>query len=231
MRNKGPGLFVAGTDTEVGKTYVAAQIARHLVTGGHRVGVYKPVASGCRREGDTLIADDALQLWAAAGRPLDLDCVCPQRFAAPLAPHVAARQQGETIDRDLLADGLAAWKDADVVIAEGVGGLLAPLTDEAYYVADLAKEIGYPLVVVARNALGTLNHTLLTLQVAADYGLPVAAVVLNDTAATRDESSASNRDELASRCGDTPLTTLGWQESTFQPQVDWARLASQVPRT
>ena len=94
------GLFITGTDTGVGKTYVAALIARWLPPAGRRVGVYKPAASGCSRQadGDELVSDDALALWNAAGRPGDLDRVCPQRFAAPLAPHLAAAGEGKQID-------------------------------------------------------------------------------------------------------------------------------------
>ena len=88
------GLFVAGTSTEVGKTYVAALIARALVASGWRVGVYKPVASGCRREGERLFAEDAEMLWEAAGKPGDLQRVCPQRFELPVAPPQAARAEG-----------------------------------------------------------------------------------------------------------------------------------------
>src|SRR5690606_5011568 len=88
------GLFITGTDTGVGKTYVAAIIARSLRIAGFRVGVYKPAASGCRVDGAELTSDDALDLWEAAGRPGSLDEVCPQRFLAPLAPHLAARAEG-----------------------------------------------------------------------------------------------------------------------------------------
>ena len=93
MSEPARGLFITGTDTEVGKTRVTAMIARSLVAAGYRVGVYKPAASGCRREGDELIADDAVALWEAAGRPATLEQVCPQRFEAPLAPHLAAREE------------------------------------------------------------------------------------------------------------------------------------------
>src|SRR3989304_8016589 len=105
-----PGLFIVGTDTNVGKTYVGAMIARSLKAAGHRVGVYKPAASGCRRVGDRLVCDDALLLWNAAGQPGDLDRVCPQCFQAPLAPHLAARAEGKEINRTLLRDGLDYWR-------------------------------------------------------------------------------------------------------------------------
>ena len=104
-----PGLFITGTDTEVGKTYVTALIARDLVAAGHRVGVYKPAASGCRREGHKVVSEDALTLWDAAGQPGDLDRVCPQRFLAPLAPHLAAREEGKQLDGELLRGGLEYW--------------------------------------------------------------------------------------------------------------------------
>ena len=174
------GLFITGTDTGVGKTYVASLVAA-LASQGRRVGVYKPVASGCRREGDRLVADDASSLWEAAGRPGELERVCPQRFAAPLAPHLAARAEGARVDPKQLRSGLDYWLDrSDVVIVEGVGGLMSPLTEDDY-VADLAYELAYPLIVVARNALGVINQTLQTLITAATFrrGLPIAGIVLN----------------------------------------------------
>ena len=181
MRESVRGLFITGTDTGVGKTYVAALVARALAAEGRRVGVYKPVASGCRRQGDRLVSDDALSLWEAAGRPGELERVCPQRFAAPLAPHLAARAEDARVDEEQLRRGLDYWIErSDIVIVEGVGGLMSPLTDDEY-VADLAYEFGYPLVVVARNALGAINQTLQTLITAATFrrGLPIAGIVLN----------------------------------------------------
>src|SRR5262245_51167176 len=105
------GLFITGTDTNVGKTYVAALIARSLAAAGHAVGVYKPVSSGCTRNPSTgkLICPDALALWEAAGKPGELACVCPQMFEAPLAPHLAARREGRQIDVPLLRRGIDYW--------------------------------------------------------------------------------------------------------------------------
>jgi len=224
-----PGLFITGTDTEVGKTYVAAMIARALRGAGRRVGVYKPVASGCRREGDVLVSNDAVALWEAAGRPGELDRVCPQRFLAPLAPHLAAREESRTVDAELLRDGLAYWRQrSDVVLVEGVGGLLSPVSEEDY-VADLADEFGYPLVVVARNALGTINATLQTLVTAATFreGLEIAGVVLNHPAppAPADPSTASNPAELAARCVPPLLAQVPFGAERFEPVVDWCELA------
>ena len=203
------GLFITGTDTGVGKTYVGAIVARALSAAGMRVGVYKPVASGCRRERDSLVSGDATVLWEAAGRPGELDAVCPQRFAAPLAPHLAARAEGRAVDAERLAGGLAWWSNrCDVVLVEGAGGLMSPLTDDLYN-ADLAGQFGYPLLVVAPNRLGVINQTLQTLIAAAALGegLTVAGVVLNDVSPAGDDASlAGNFDELTARCGPPVLT-------------------------
>ena len=149
------------------------------------MGVYKPAASGCVRDAQgCLVSDDAVALWEAAGRPGDLEHVCPQRFAAPLAPHLAARAEGREIDAGLLRSGLDYWRSrCEIVLVEGAGGLMSPLGDDEY-VADLARDFGFPLIVVSRNILGTINATLQTLITASVYrgGLAVAGVVLNHPA-------------------------------------------------
>jgi dethiobiotin synthetase len=223
------GLFITGTDTGVGKTYVAALIARSLVTSGLRVGVYKPAASGCARDvTGKLVSEDAVALWEAAGKPGELELVCPQRFAAALAPHLAARAEGKMLDAKLLRTGLDFWKPrSDIVLVEGAGGLLSPL-GEREYVADLAHDFGFPLVVVSRNVLGTINATLQTLFTAAHYrgGMPVAGVVLNFPAlpAADDISLSTNRSELVAR-GTAPLLTgLEYGAIEFDRDLNWASL-------
>jgi dethiobiotin synthetase len=226
------GLFVSGTDTGVGKTYVAALVARALAASGLRVGVYKPVASGCRREGNDLISEDALALWEAAGRPGTLEHVCPQRFVAPLAPHLAARAEGCRVDAERLRGGLEFWRQrSDIVVVEGVGGLMSPVSDEDY-VADLAAEFEYPLVIVTRNVLGVINQTLQTLIVAATFrhGLPIAGIVLNhvaepSAAASIDPSIHSNRDELIRRAVPPVLAEVRWGATGLDAGVDWMGLA------
>jgi dethiobiotin synthetase len=222
-----PGLFITGTDTEVGKTFVAALIARALAASGLRVGVYKPVASDCRLEGDALVSDDAVALWEAAGRPGDLEHVCPQRFIAPLAPHLAARDEGKQVDAELLRTGLEYWRAcSDVVLVEGAGGLMSPLSDDDYN-ADLALDLGYPLVVVAPNALGIINQTLQTLITASTFrdGLDVAGVVLNHVrGATDDQSAKSNAAEIAARCVPPVLADVPYAAREIAA-VDWMALA------
>ena len=248
-----PGLFITGTDTGVGKTYVAAMIARALRAAGHCVGVYKPAASGCQRRGQGagvrsrgrsggacpaspggLISEDAIYLWEAAGRPGPLERVCPQRFEAPLAPHLAALEEGRSLDPKLLRSGLDYWKKrSDVILVEGAGGLMSPLGEEEY-VADLAWDFAFPLVIVARNGLGTINQTLQTAIAAATLrgGLPIAGIVLNTPALPGDDPSRdTNRRELASRCVPPVLAEVAWQSDRFDAEVDWLGLARQGGRS
>jgi len=229
MSNKPPiGLFVTGTDTEVGKTYVAAMIARALAGEGLCVGVYKPVASGCVQRGDALVSDDAVALWKAACEPGELERVCPQRFEPPLAPHLAAQAEGMRVDRAVLREGLDYWRErSDIVIVEGVGGLMSPLNEDEY-VADLAEEFGFPLVLVARNTLGTIHQTLATLIVAATFrdGLDVSGIVLNEADDRADDASrSSNADEIARRCVPPLLASVAWGQAEFDAPIDWMRLA------
>jgi dethiobiotin synthetase len=222
------GLFITGTGTGVGKTFVAALIARSLAAAGKRVGVYKPVASGCESRDGQLVSPDAIALWEAAGRPGTLAQVCPQLFAAPLAPHLAARAEGRRVDADLLRTGLKFWRESsDIVLVEGAGGLLSPLIDEDYN-ADLAEEFGYPLVVVAANVLGTINATLQTLVVADTFreGLSIAGIVLNSPQILADDSSTdSNADELRRRCV-PPLLAEVDHGGALDADVDWWALAA-----
>ena len=222
-----PGLFISGTSTEVGKTYVAALIARSLAQAGRQVGVYKPAASGCRREEDRLIADDALALWEAAGRPLDVAAVCPQCFEAPLAPHLAAAAEGRAIDRQLLRQGLAAWQGFEVVVVEGAGGFLSPISDHDL-VANLAVEFQLPMVVVADNCLGVINQALLTVEACDGRGLRVPAVVLNDARPqSSDISQRQNLDELRRWLpAETLLAHLAYGADSLDRPIDWYALAS-----
>jgi dethiobiotin synthetase len=224
--NMTDGLFITGTGTGVGKTYVAALIARSLRKSGKRVGVYKPVATGCELRDGQLVSPDAVSLWEAAGRPGTRNQVCPQRFAAPLAPHLAARAERRHVDPNLLRQGIEFWRaTSDVVIVEGAGGLMSPLTDNEYN-SDLSAEFGYPLVIVSANELGTINATLQTLIAARTHrdGLSVAGVVLNSNVQRRDDPSIdSNAEELARRCA-APLLAVVEYGGGFDREVDWSSL-------
>ena len=212
-------FFVTGTNTEIGKTYVASLLATAWHQQGHRVGVYKPVASDCQvASGGGLLSDDAVKLWESAGRPLSLDAVCPQRFRAATAPNVAARLEEKTVDAQLLREGLKPWLDFDVLLVEGVGGLLAPISDQDL-VVDVAVELGFPLILVVGNQLGCINHTLLTIRVAKAAGLELAGVYLNDCDQP-DESSQTNLLELQ-RLADVPFIA---QVSHSATSIDTSQL-------
>jgi dethiobiotin synthetase len=148
-------------------------------------------------------------------------------FAAPLAPHLAARAEGKRVDRKLLREGIEYWREtSEIVLVEGAGGLMSPISDDDYN-ADLAAEFGYPLVVVAANELGVINATLQTLITAATYcdGLEVSGVVLNSVTARSDDSSVvSNADEIARRCVPPLLATIE-HGGAFADDIDWAVLA------
>lgn len=189
-------IFVTGTDTNVGKTYVACALALALRRAGRRVAVAKPVETGVADQ-----PNDALRLKEAAGDESSLDDVCPLRFRAPLAPTAAARLERRSID----VDALTAWietrrRGADVLIVEGAGGLLVPLSGTVTF-ADLAVRCGLPVLIVAANRLGTVNHTALTARVAMAAHLDVRGFVLSRPTAVVDQSQIGNAYEIQALTG------------------------------
>jgi dethiobiotin synthetase len=173
-----PGLFITGTDTGVGKTVVAGAIAAWFRRQGKRVGVLKPIATGCERRREGLVSTDAEFLAHCADSRHPLDLVCPQRYAEPLAPAVAAERAGQPVDWSAVQRSInLISRDSDVLVVEGVGGVMVPL-DDRHTVLDLAAWLGLPAVVVARAGLGTINHTLLTIH-ALRPSTRVAGVVIN----------------------------------------------------
>jgi dethiobiotin synthetase len=174
-----PGLFVTGTDTGVGKTLVAGAIADWFRRRQRRVGVLKPIATGCvhRREG--LVSEDAEFLAHCADARFPLDVICPVRYAEPLAPAVAAERAGQPVAWEAVARSVRLLEaGSDVLIVEGIGGVMVPL-DPKHTVLDLARWLRLPAVIVARPSLGTINHTLLTVNALRSGGVPVAGVVIN----------------------------------------------------
>lgn len=210
------GFFVTGTGTEVGKTIVAAALARSLATGGLKVNVFKPAVTGLKEPGE---ADHEL-LRRAAGSSQSDEEIAPYRYQPPASPHLAAALAGEEIDPERLrATARAAAADADRIVCEGVGGLLVPLAGREsrsqgdqvdqppYLVRDLARDIGLPLVIAGSPGLGTINHTLLTIEAARAAGLEVAAVVLTPWPEQPTEIERSNRETIAA-LGKAKVLTL-----------------------
>jgi dethiobiotin synthetase len=197
------GIFVTGTGTEVGKTVVAAVIAHILAAEGQRVHVFKPAVTGL----DEGVETDHALLRRASGSDQGDDQIAPYRYGPPASPHLAAALAGEEIDPERLRQTAhAAAEDADVLVCEGVGGILVPLSP-TYLVRDLAADLGYPLVVVASPGLGTINHTLLTIESARTAGLHVAAVVLNPWPEKPTQIESDNR-KIIANLADVPIHTL-----------------------
>lgn len=222
------GVFVTGTGTEVGKTVVAAALARTLAAAGKRVAVFKPAVTGLDEGGEM----DHQLLRRAAGSQQSDEEIAPYRYGPPASPHLAAAIAGEEIDpTHLLEAARAAARGADALVCEGVGGLLVPLAgrvsrptdeevDQPYLIRDLVVELGYPLVIAAAPGLGTINHTLLTIESARDAGLKVALVVLTPWPGQPTEIERSNLETIA---------TLGEVDVQTLPELDLADPPSWPP--
>jgi dethiobiotin synthetase len=196
------GVFVTGTDTGVGKSVVAAAICAALAARGERVAAFKQVVSGLDEEpGDFGHDHELLASVANAGQAAE--DVAPWRFGPPLSPHLAAELAEERIEPAQL---VAAARAHDLLVCEGVGGLLVPITP-GYLVRDLAIDLELPVVVAARTGLGTINHTLLTVEAARTAGLKAAGVVMTPWPAEPTKMERSNRATIE-RLGDVLVSHL-----------------------
>jgi dethiobiotin synthetase len=188
---------VTGTDTGVGKTLVACALARGLRSRGVDVGVMKPVETGVGSSGPA----DARALREAAGVDEALELVCPQAFSLAAAPCVAAAAEGRRVDRRAIDAAYDALRSRhEFMLVEGAGGLLVPIA-EGFSMADLALGLGLPLLVVARAALGTINHTLLTLEAAEQRGLRLAGVVISHAGGALSDADVRNLAALRAALG------------------------------
>jgi dethiobiotin synthetase len=197
----GGGLFITGTDTGVGKTFFACALAVLLKESGYKVGVMKPAETGCDLREGKLVPQDALSLKEASGCELALEIICAYQFREPLAPSVAAEREGIKIDIDRLMSIYGEISAAhDITIVEGAGGLMVPLLP-SYTYADFARVLKLPLIVVAANKLGMINHVLLTLEHASCKGLSVLGFVLNQIESQPSLAAETNREALVSLTG------------------------------
>lgn len=192
----GKGIFITGTDTGVGKTLVACGLAALLRAWGYRVGVMKPAETGCAERDGKLFPEDAASLKSASGSEEPLETICPYRFPEPLAPSMAAARASVEID---IAQIQSRYREIseknDITLVEGAGGLLVPILP-SYTYADLAKVLKLPVIVVAANRLGVINHLLLTLEHASCRGLFVLGYVLNRTEAEPSLAAETNAEAL-----------------------------------
>ncbi len=221
-----PGLFITGTDTGVGKTVIACAIAHQLrgtaeSNSKHepRVGVCKPLATGCRSDRSNLVSEDSEALAHFAGCRESLDVINPIRFRDPLAPAVAAQRAGRPMDYAKIARSLEQLdRTHDLLLVEGIGGVMVPIDplDPELTVLELIRAIGYPVVVVTRAGLGTLNHTAMTVRVLKQAGCRIVGIVINyyeaDSSgcleAEEDLAMTTNRFWLTQQTGVEVLVTV-----------------------
>lgn len=243
------GLFLTGTDTDVGKTHVGCLIAGQLVRNGQRIGAYKPVASGF----PSWEGSDGQRLWDATGRNATPELVSPQRFDAPFAPSIAATMEGRSVDEQQIFDGVKRMaEECDLLLIEGAGGLMSPISP-AITNADLAAVLQIPIVIVANLKLGVVHQVLATMLAAEQFDIPVAAIVLS--AALEKDPHPTHRSLLVEllhhRCeqaGGTciasqgheplrkrafpsswreiPIVGLGHNHTHFDGEIEWADLFS-----
>jgi dethiobiotin synthetase len=198
------GLFVTGTGTGVGKTILSAALLATMRAAGEPVRAHKPVVTGLDEPPGEWPHDHELLGLAAGMEPRE---VAPLRYGPAVSPHLAATLAGESIDPAVLvANARAAGGEETTLIVEGVGGLLTPLADD-YTVRDLAVALGLPTLIAAHPGLGTINHTLLTMEAAKTAGLDIAAVVLTPWPGAPSKMERSNRDTIA-RLGAIQVATL-----------------------
>ena len=188
----GKGIFLTGTDSGVGKTFIAGGLARVWSQSGKRVGVMKPIESGCVKSESGLQPQDALFLKEMSHSQDELDLINPYRFEQPLSPSVAADLEGLEIDfKKIEKIYMQLAATYQLTLVEGAGGLLSPLYKN-FTNAELIGLLEIPVVVVARDALGTINHTLLTVEYARSQGIHVLGVIINTLSATPDPSTKTN---------------------------------------
>ena len=179
------GIYIIGTDTEVGKTVVSAGLMHLFMKNNHRAAYFKPVASGEVDVSGAKLSADLAFVAAVSGFSEDPKIATPYSFADAVAPHLAARLSGRRIDPDVILKSLAELKGRyDVIVAEGAGGLAVPLNDEGAMQYELIGSLGFPVLLVARAGLGTINHTLLTLKMAGQAGLEVRGIIINSAGQT-----------------------------------------------
>jgi dethiobiotin synthetase len=226
-RPRAAGIFVTGTDTGVGKTVVSRALIAAFRKAGLKVGAMKPIETGVGEEGPL----DAIAMRDAGGVTDPLETICPQQFALPAAPNAAARAEGREVDIaaiDAAYETLA--KGRDLMVVEGAGGLLVPIRDD-WTMAELARRLDLPLLVVARASLGTINHTALTLEVAASKELPMLGVIISHVGGPISAADASNLLSLKRFLGNRligEILPLGPTEAPPPDAIDFDALTQRI---
>ena len=206
------GYFVTGTDTGVGKTLFSAALTYFLCNQGMRVSGMKPIASGCIETDHGLRNEDADLLFTASNVKADYDLICPYRFLPPIAPHIAAQEQGTVISIDHILESYRRLQSSsDTVVVEGVGGWQVPL-DEQKGMPDLAIELDLPVIIVVGGRLGCINHALLTAESVLVRGLSIAGWVFNQIDPDMQQVDAVKQ-TLQNRMPGRFIADLPWQDN------------------
>jgi dethiobiotin synthetase len=232
------GLFITATDTGAGKTLVSGAIAKIISQGGKTVGVFKPIATGCKKVRRKFVSEDAEFLRHCCGGKLPADEITPIKYKIPASPLACEKAEKKKVDlKKIFTAYRQICRNSDFVIAEGIGGVKVPLTD-GFDVLDLAEALKLPVVIVARAQLGTINHTLLTIEAVRRRGLLLAGVVINGyDEKTKDYAEKSNA-EIIKKLGKVKILavvpydkkssvenkTLGGKVMNALRKVDWQKL-------
>lgn len=199
------GYFITGTDTNVGKTIVTACLSTQFKSRGEDVGVMKPIETGVDPECSSSANSDAKFLIEVTGVQDALEDVCPYRLKTSASPYQAARIEGKELDPEKIMERFRALQSKhSMMLVEGIGGLLVPIT-RRYSVADLVLQMNLPLIIVSRIQIGTLNHTLLTINAARQHGLKVAGVILNPVHEGELDTIEEEQSSLIEELSDTPI--------------------------
>ncbi|NIQ03653.1 MAG: dethiobiotin synthase [Nitrospinaceae bacterium] len=218
------GFFITGTDTGVGKTVVTAGLWALFRRAGREAAVMKPIETGVDRDCGSPAVSDAQFLMRVTGAEGPVDRICPVSLKTPASPWAAARRENRSIEPSFLLEAFQRLADQHpLVLVEGVGGLLVPLRSD-YLVSDLARDLGLPLIIVSRITVGTINHTLLTLQAARGAGLEVSGILFNQSDAA--EPNDMEKEHLSLVADLTSVPVLGIfpylgpiSEASFVPEA------------
>ncbi|MBA3036754.1 MAG: dethiobiotin synthase [Desulfobacterium sp.] len=192
MKQFEKGVFITATDTEVGKTFVSALLLKALLKQNIKAGYFKPVASGCQAEKGFLVSEDLLYVEKFTGIKMEHDLHCPVRYQKPLAPVIAAELEKKPVNLVKIKKAFELLKqEYFALIVEGIGGVMVPLSNN-YLVLDLIAEFKLPALIVSRPSLGTINHTMLTISVLKNRGIPIAGFLTNGYKEENDEAAATS---------------------------------------
>lgn len=186
------GIFITATDTEVGKTFVSGLLMRTFLQQGKKAGYFKPIASGCQSKEGALLSEDLLHVESFTNTKMDHNLHCPVRYSKPLAPLAAARLEKRPVNLESIWESFERLKQKySCLVVEGIGGVMVPLKKD-YLVLDMMADIKFPALVVCRPALGTINHTLLTIQAIKNKGIPLLGFLTNGSMEKEGEAARTS---------------------------------------